>query len=104
MLLRDVGELGEQDRLQVVGLEADFRLGHRDEAPVLLPGVVVDVLDDVELAVELREVHEAHRDVGALADQLGDAVDAHAVEVPVGQHVGDQVHRLREAGFLDERT
>jgi hypothetical protein len=65
-------------------------------------GVVVDVLDDVELAVELREVHEADGDLGALADQLGDAVDALAVEVLVRQDPGDQVHRLREARLLDE--
>jgi hypothetical protein len=101
--------LGEDDHLGIDhGLELlrhvlDLGLGHRHEAPVLLPRRVVDLADEVDFLLEALHVHRARDDRLALADQL-DAAHQPLGRVVVVDPVGEQVLALPESRALVERA
>ena len=98
---------GMIDRLELLGQVIDLVVGHGDEAPVLLPGAVVERLDQLDLLVEPLHVdrpeghahpglHDLHRPGQPLVHRL---VGAHG---QVAALVDEQVLGLPEAGVLHQ--
>ena len=71
VLLGDRHQLRDHHRLELVRQVIDLVTGHRHEAPVLLPGRVVQLLDPLHLAVEVLHVQRPEGDPHPLPDQLG---------------------------------
>ena len=67
VLLRDRHQLRDHHRLELLGQVVDLVVGHRDEAPVLLPGGVVELLDPLHLALEVLHVERPEGDAHAAA-------------------------------------
>ena len=49
--LRNPGQIGNQNLLQFVAVVQELRAGHRNEAPVLRPGRVIDAPGQFDLVV-----------------------------------------------------
>ena len=55
----DQRDLGVDEHLVLGRDDLQLLVGERDESPVLLPGGIEDVADDVHLAAEVLQVHRA---------------------------------------------
>ena len=104
VLLRERHQLRDHHRPELLGQVVDLVVGHGHEAPVLLPGQVVERLDPLDLAVEVLEVERPDRDAHPLADQLGAAGEPlrhRNVLLVTSALVHQQILRLGEPGPLD---
>ncbi len=70
VLLGERDDIRNDDRLELLREMIDLVVGHRDEAPVLLPRRVVELLDALDVALEVLHVERTKSDALALPDQL----------------------------------
>ena len=77
--LGDPGPVLVEDRLQVLGVVAHLVLVQRHEAPVALPGRVVDLEEAADLGLEVALAHVPHRHAVLARDLLRRGLD-HRVE------------------------
>ena len=96
-----------QDRLQVLGLEANLGLGDRYEAPVVPPGLVIDVHEPGDLGLQIALAHLAddHAVLGGrlprrAVDEIVELVAL--LELPHRQPPHPEVHRLGHAQPLEQ--
>src|ERR687886_722626 len=71
--LDERGEVGLEDRFELADQVIELRVGVPDEAPILFPGVVVDLLGELQLLVEALHIEEADYRIVASADPLDQA-------------------------------
>ena len=108
VLFRKPDDVGVEDLLQPGGEVVDLGVGQRHKAPVLLPGRVIDALEAGHLFIKVAHVYLAHGEASALLDLFGHAKQFGGQILPASTElvqihdVGHQVHRLVEAGGLDE--
>ena len=90
--------------MQHRGVVADLLLGQRHEAPVLLPGRVVDLDEAADLGLEVLLAERAHDDAVTLLQLVGELPDHRVDPVAPGdvQLPHQQVHRLGHAGALEQ--
>src|SRR5919199_1501407 len=66
-------EVRVEDGLELAGQVVELRVGVPDEAPVLFPGAVVDLLGERQLLVEASHIEEADYRIVASANPLDQA-------------------------------
>src|SRR5205807_445786 len=105
-----VGGLGDhhpvlvEDRLHLLGGVHHLLAPDRDEAPVVLPGGVVDVHEAVDLLLEIALSHVAHLDPVLRLELLGELPEhgEHRLTRVDPEVVHKEVHRLLHAIALDQ--
>ena len=95
-VLDEVDEVRVGERLEAFGHEVELLVGHGHEAPVLLPRLVVNVANLLDLAVEVFHVHVAYGQPLFFQHVLGDFaqtadIDHLLVDVPCKQLLADPV-------------
>ena len=99
--LGDADQILVNNRLQLLAGVSDLGVGQGDEPPIVRPGVVEDVEDDLGFAVEMRLVDVAQADPRVFLAILDQAADEWLEFLGDVQFGGVEILGLGVAGGLD---